>query len=50
MDKNAPIGVFDSGIGGLTVSYCLGSSAGASISLGLAAIFAVTFALRGRRA
>ena len=34
------------GIGGLTVSYYLGCSAGASISLILAAVFAVTFALR----
>ena len=34
------------GIGGLTVSYYLGSSAGAAISLILAAIFTVTFAVR----
>ena len=34
------------GLGGLTVSYCWGCSAGAAISLGLAAIFAVTFSLR----
>ena len=34
------------GIGGLSVSYCLGSSAGAAISLILAVIFAVTFGLR----
>ena len=34
------------GIGGLTVSYYWGCSAGAAISLGLAAIFAVTFSLR----
>jgi len=34
------------GIGGLTVSYYLGSSAGAAISLILALIFAVTFAFR----
>ena len=34
------------GIGGLTVSYYLGCSAGAAISLILALIFAVTFALR----
>ncbi len=34
------------GIGGLTISYHLGSSAGAAISLILAAIFTVTFALR----
>ena len=35
-----------SGICGLTVSYYLGSSAGAAISLILAVIFAVTFAMR----
>ena len=34
------------GIGGLTLSYYLGCSAGAAISLILALIFAVTFALR----
>ena len=34
------------GIGGLTVSYYLGCSAGAAISLILAAIFAFTFAMR----
>ena len=34
------------GLGGLTVSYYLGSSAGAAISLILAVIFAVTFAFR----
>ena len=34
------------GIGGLVLSYCLGSSAGASISLMLAVIFAITFCLR----
>ena len=39
-----------SGIGGLTVSYYLGCSAGAAISLILALIFAVTFCLRKRRA
>ena len=38
------------GLGGLTISYYLGSSAGAAISLILAAIFAVTFCLRKRRA
>lgn len=38
------------GLGGLTVSYHLGSSAGAAISLTLALIFAVTFVFRkGRR-
>lgn len=36
------------GIGGLTISYYLGSSAGAAISLILALIFAITFALRKR--
>ena len=35
-----------SGIGGLIVSYYLGSSAGASISLILAAIFVITFCFR----
>ena len=34
------------GIGGLIISYVLGSSAGAAISLGLALIFAVTFCFR----
>ena len=34
------------GIGGLVVSYCFGTSAGASISLGLTLIFAITFSLR----
>lgn len=38
-----------SGIGGLTVSYHWGSSAGAAISLFLAVIFAITFSLRNRR-
>lgn len=37
-----------SGIAGLMLSYYLGSSAGASITLCLAVIFAVTFPLRGR--
>ena len=37
------------GIGGLTVSYYLGSSAGAAISLILALIFTFTFCLRKRR-
>ncbi len=36
------------GIAGLTVSYCLGCSAGAAISLILALIFAITFLLRKR--
>ena len=35
---------------GLTVSYYSGCSAGAAISLGLAAVFAVTFCLRKVRA
>ena len=34
------------GLGGLTISYYLGSSAGAAISLILALIFSVTFACR----
>jgi zinc transport system permease protein len=38
------------GIGGLVVSYYLGCSAGAAISLILAVIFAFTFCLRKRRA
>ena len=38
------------GIGGLTVSYYLGCSAGAAISLILACIFAVTFTMRKGRA
>lgn len=38
------------GIGGLIVSYCLGASAGAAISLVLALIFAVSFAFRKVRA
>lgn len=38
------------GIGGLIVSYVLGSSAGAAISLGLALIFAITFCFRKVRA
>lgn len=37
------------GIGGLTVSYYLGASAGAAISLLLAVMFAVSFCLRKRR-
>ncbi len=39
-----------SGVGGLIVSYYLGNSAGAAISLLLAAIFAVSFCLRKARA
>ena len=38
------------GIGGLVLSYYLGCSAGAAISLILALIFAVTFTMRKRRA
>ncbi len=38
------------GISGLTVSYFYGTSAGASISLGLALIFTVCFCFRKRRA
>ena len=39
-----------SGLGGLTVSYFWGSSAGAAISLFLTVIFAVSFSFRNRRA
>jgi len=38
------------GVGGLVVSYYLGSSAGAAISLGLALIFGVSFCFRKMRA
>ena len=38
------------GIGGLTISYYLGCSAGAAISLLLASVFAITFCLRKGRA
>ena len=38
------------GLGGLTVSYHLGCSAGAAISLILAGIFAITFVLRKKHA
>lgn len=38
------------GIGGLTVSYFLGCSAGAAISLLLALVFVITFCLRKKRA
>ncbi len=38
------------GVGGLTISYCLGCSAGAAVSLLLALLFAVTFCFRKRRA
>ena len=38
------------GVGGLVVSYCFGTSAGASISLGLTLIFIVTFSFRKVRA
>ena len=37
------------GVGGLTISYYLGSSAGAAISLLLALVFGITFALRKAR-
>ena len=37
---------FLAGIAGLVVSYCLGTSAGAAISLVLAVIFAISFCLR----
>ena len=37
-------------IAGLCISYYLGASAGAAISLVLALIFAITFCLRKRRA
>ena len=37
------------GIGGLTVSYYLGSSAGAAICLALALLFAVSFCFRKGR-
>ena len=39
-----------SGLGGLTVSYFWGTSAGAAISLFLTVIFAVSFSFRNRRA
>jgi zinc transport system permease protein len=35
-----------SGVGGLVTSYYMGNSAGAAISLMLAVIFGITFALR----
>ena len=38
------------GLGGLIISYCYGTSAGASISLGLTLIFIVCFCFRKRRA
>ena len=38
------------GLGGLVVSYYLGSSAGAAISLGLTLIFAISFCFRKARA
>ena len=37
---------FLAGIAGLVISYCLGTSAGAAISLVLAGIFAISFCLR----
>ena len=48
--KYADVVVQSLGIGGLTVSYYLGNSAGAAISLMLALIFAVSFCFRKRRA
>ena len=44
------LGAVAAGIAGLMTSYYAGTSAGASITLYLAAFFAVTFLLRGRRA
>ena len=44
------LGAIVAGIAGLMTSYYAGTSAGASITLYLAAFFAVTFLLRGRRA
>ena len=44
------LGAVLAGIAGLMTSYYAGTSAGASITLYLAAFFAVTFLLRGRRA
>ena len=44
------LGAVAAGIAGLMTSYYAGTSAGASIALYLAAFFAVTFLLRGRRA
>lgn len=38
------------GVGGLVVSYCLGSSTGAAISLLLALLFAISFCMRKRGA
>lgn len=38
------------GIGGLALSYCLGASSGAAISLCLAGLFALTFTLRKKTA
>ena len=42
-------GVGGTGVGGLVVSYYLGSSAGAAISLSLGLIFALSFCFRKRR-
>ena len=38
------------GVGGLVISYYLGNSAGAAISLMLAAVFAISFCFRKARA
>ena len=43
------LGALAAGIGGLMTSYYIGASAGASITLYLAAWFLATFLLRGRR-
>ena len=43
------LGAVAAGIAGLMTSYCIGASAGASITLYLAAFFAVTFLFRKRR-
>ena len=45
-DQFSILFALSSGIAGLTLSYYLGSSAGAAISLILALIFAVTFSFR----
>ncbi len=46
----ALLGALVCGVGGLLLSYAIGSSTGASITLLLSAYFFVTFAFRGRRA
>ena len=47
--KNALLGALFAGIAGLMLSYYIGSSAGASITLVLAVFFAVTFCFRKKR-